>query len=49
MAKIYPDYSPINAFVKAGLPVIAAMSSVTALLSNPRLNMNKTRMSKCMK
>lgn len=35
MAKIYPDYSLINAFVKAGLPVIAAMSSVIALLSNP--------------
>ena len=35
MAKIYPDYSLINAFVKAVLPVIAAMSSVTALLSNP--------------
>ena len=49
MAKIYSDYSLINAFVIAGLPVIAAMSSVTALLSNPRLNMNKTRMSKCMK
>lgn len=35
MAKIYPNYSPVNAFVKAGSPVIAAMSSVTALLSNP--------------
>lgn len=35
MAKIYSDYSLINAFVTAGLPVIAAMSSVTALLSNP--------------
>jgi hypothetical protein len=35
MAKIYLDYSPINTFVKAGSPVIAAMSSVTALLSNP--------------
>ena len=35
MAKIYLDYSLINAFVTAGLPVIAAMSSVTALLSNP--------------
>lgn len=35
MAKIYPNYLPINAFVKAGLSVIAAMSSVTALLSNP--------------
>jgi hypothetical protein len=35
MAKIYSDYSLINAFVTSGLPVIAAMSSVTALLSNP--------------
>lgn len=35
MAKFYSNYSLINVFVKAGLPVIAAMSSVTTLLNNP--------------
>ena len=46
MAKIYPDYSLINAFVKAGLPVIAAMSSVTAVVSTPDFIMSKRSLTK---